>query len=56
MTAPMPKNWRQMVDAWNDAEEFARQCDIYYASLPRDLVDITEPRYSREDYAALSGD
>lgn len=56
MTSPMPKNWRQMVDAWNDAAEFARQCQIYYASLPRDNVDRTEPRYSRADVEALTGD
>lgn len=56
MNSDKPANWRQMCDAWDDAAEFARQCQIYYASLAPATPDITQPRYSRDDTNALSGD
>ena len=56
MSAPRPRNWVPMCDAWDDAAEFARQVAIYYAQLGRDTTDITEPRHSRDDLNALSGD
>lgn len=46
MSAEKPQNWRAMCDAWDNPEEFARQCHLYYSQQLRadGHVDITEPR------------
>ena len=44
MSAPKPHNWRELVDAWDRPEEFARLAHEYYRSLRAEDIDITEPR------------
>ena len=50
--APKPANFAEMVDAWDQPEEFARLVHDYYRSLRADSepsIDITEPRRREDD-------
>jgi hypothetical protein len=52
-SAPKPANFAQLVDAWDDPEAFAAQCNAYYTMLAAERAaqarDFTEPIHHLED-------
>jgi len=47
--APKPDNFDELSRTWNDPIAFAREREKYYASLRREVRDITLPLHERED-------